>query len=47
MNRRATLVLVAVLAAALAVTLWLLAELKTAADSAGPPPPAATSTTPR
>ncbi len=37
MNRRAILVLVAVLAAALAVTLWLVAELKTAADSSGPP----------
>jgi hypothetical protein len=40
MNRRAISVLLAVVAAALAVTLWLLAELKTAADSAGPAPAA-------
>jgi hypothetical protein len=37
MNRRAIFVLLAALAAALAVTLWLVAELKTAADSSGPP----------
>jgi hypothetical protein len=35
MNRRALVVLLAVLAAALAVTLWLVAELKTAASSSG------------
>jgi hypothetical protein len=40
MNRRAISVLLAVLAAALAVTLWLVAELRTAASSS---PPAAES----
>jgi hypothetical protein len=37
MNRRALVVLLVVLAAALAVTLWLVAELKTAARSSGAP----------
>jgi hypothetical protein len=40
MNRRAVLVLLAVVSAALAVTLWLVAELRTAASSAGPAPAA-------
>jgi hypothetical protein len=40
-NRRALVVLMSVLAAALAVTLWLVAELRTAAGSSGPPPAAA------
>jgi hypothetical protein len=44
-NRRALVVLLSVLAAALAVTLWLVAELRTAAGSSGPPP--ATATAPR
>ncbi len=42
MNRRALVVLLSVLAAALAVTLWLVAELRTAAGSSGPPPAATT-----
>jgi hypothetical protein len=37
-NRRATAVLVATFAAALAVMLWLVAELRTAAATSGPPP---------
>jgi hypothetical protein len=37
-NRRALLVLVATFGAALAVMLWLVAEMRTAAGSAGPPP---------
>ena len=37
MNRRALVVLLVVLAAALAVTLWLVAELKIAASSSGAP----------
>jgi len=37
-NRRALLVLLSVTAAALAVTLWLVAELGTAAGSSGPAP---------
>jgi hypothetical protein len=37
MNRRAIAVLLAVLAAALAVTLWLVAELRTAAASSPAP----------
>jgi hypothetical protein len=41
MNRRALLVLVAVAAAALAVTLWLVNELRTAAASSGPAPTSA------
>jgi hypothetical protein len=38
MNRRALFVLIATLGAALAVMLWLVAEMRTAAGSAGPPP---------
>jgi hypothetical protein len=41
MNRRALLALLTVAVAALAVTLWLVAELRTAATSSGPPPTAA------
>ena len=41
MNRRALLALLVVALAALAVTLWLVAELRTAATSSGPPPSAA------
>jgi hypothetical protein len=41
MNRRALYVLVATFAAALAVMLWLVAEMRTAAGSAGPPPASA------
>jgi len=37
MNRRALLVLVATFAAALAVTAWLVAEMRTAAATSGPP----------
>ncbi len=40
MNRRAIYVLVATLGAALAVMLWLVAEMRTAAASAGPSPAA-------
>jgi hypothetical protein len=47
MNRRALHVLLATFGAALAVMLWLLAEMKTAADSAGPPPAPAASRPPR
>jgi hypothetical protein len=41
MNRRATWVLLAAFGAALAVMLWLVAEMRTAAGSAGPAPAAA------
>jgi hypothetical protein len=41
MNRRALVVLVATFGAALAVMLWLVAEMRTAAGSAGPPPASA------
>jgi hypothetical protein len=40
MNRRALLVLIATLAAALAVMAWLVTEMRSAAGSAGPPPTA-------
>jgi lipopolysaccharide export LptBFGC system permease protein LptF len=39
-NRRATAVLLATFGAALAVMLWLVAEMRTAAATSGPPPPA-------
>jgi hypothetical protein len=38
MNRRALLVLIVTFAAALAVMAWLVAEMRTAAASAGPAP---------
>ncbi len=47
MNRRAIYVLVATLGAALAVMLWLVAEMKTAAASADPSPAPSTTRPPR